>query len=98
MIGHESGSIVGVFRFLTTQGIQNNVDPDRVLSRTGDMGLGPSWTITKKKKNPPIMSQLQKIEKMLKLTRILLFFSQEKLLLAEFCIQHLKNACSVRTF
>ena len=73
MIGHESGSIVGVFRFLTTQGIQNNVDPD-------------------------IMSQLQKIEKLLKLTRILLFFSQEKLLLAEFCIQHLKNACSVRTF
>ena len=78
MIGHESGSIVGVFRFLTTQGIQNNVDPDRVLSRTGDMGLGPSWTITKKKKNPPIMSQLQKIEKMLKLTRILLFFFTKK--------------------
>ena len=67
-IGYEYGSNMGVFRFLTSQGIQNNLDPDRVLSRTGDMGLGPNWTITRKS---PIMSQLKKIEKMLKLTRIL---------------------------
>ena len=33
-IGYESGSNMGVFRFLTSQGIQNNLDPDRVHSRT----------------------------------------------------------------
>ena len=75
-IGYESGSNMGVFRFLTSQGIQNNLDPDRVHSRTWDMPLGPNRTTTRSGEKKNIMSQLQKIEKMLKLTRILFFFSQ----------------------